>query len=46
MSRDFIRPIEYASICKYNHGETRDRRIRLYCTHPCSDTMGAKARTT
>jgi hypothetical protein len=31
-NRDFIRPIEYVNIGKYNHGETRDRGSRLYCT--------------
>ncbi len=32
MSKEFIRPIDYVSIGKYNHAKTRDRGIRLYST--------------
>lgn len=39
-SKDFIRPIEYVSIWKNNHGKARDRGIRLYCS-ASPETHGA-----
>lgn len=32
MGRDFVRLVDHVDIGKYNHAETRDRGIRLYCT--------------
>jgi hypothetical protein len=37
--KDFMRLIEYVSIGKYNHADTRERGIRLYCT-ASSETHG------
>jgi hypothetical protein len=43
-SRDFCRPIDYVSICKYNRTETRNRGIRLYCTASAVTHGGDNAR--
>ena len=43
-SRDFIRPIDHVGISKYNHVETRDRGIRLYCTASAETHGGDNAR--
>jgi hypothetical protein len=43
-SRDFIRPIDYVDVGKYNHTETRDRGIRLYCTASAKTHGGDNAR--
>lgn len=43
-SRDFIRPIDHVDVGKYNHAETRDRGIRLYCTASAETHGGDNAR--
>jgi hypothetical protein len=43
-SRDFSRVIDHVDIGKYNHGETRDRGIRLYCTASAATHGGDNAR--
>ncbi len=43
-SIDFIRHINYVEVAKYNHVETRDRGIRLYCTASASTHGGDNAR--
>jgi hypothetical protein len=43
-SRDFFRAVEYTAVCKYNHAETRNRGIRLYCTASAVTHGGDNAR--
>ena len=42
-SRDFIRPIDYVDVGKYNHTKTRDRGIRLYCSLSPQDLVALRA---
>jgi hypothetical protein len=43
-SIDFIRPIDYVDVGKYNHTKTRDRGIGLYCTASAVTHGGDDAR--